>query len=701
MSSSAKYLNLDTPVQYIKGVGPKRAQLLKSVGIEFSEDLLNYFPRKYLDRTNVLKINSLRKGDQGTVIGKILSKEKVLGRKKRFILMVGDGTGILQCVWFHGVQYIANLFKVGEIIAFSGKVTLFHGPQIIHPDYDKISEEGASDPLNTGCIVPLYPSTDILRQKGFESKGFRRVIQNALKLTQGKIEETLSAQIIKEHSLMGLSAALENIHFPKKWALLKKAQNRLKFEELFYFQLHLALQRKKIKTDKIGIAFKDTGKLTEKLVETLPFELTEAQKRVIREIREDMKSPRPMSRLLQGDVGSGKTIVSLIAMLIAVENGYQTAFMAPTEILAEQHYITIHNLLENIGVKIALLKGSKKISEKKDVLEGLAQGKIDIAVGTHALVQKNVEFKKLGFAVIDEQHRFGVMQRAVLSRKGENPDVLIMTATPIPRTLALTLYGDLNISTLDELPKGRKPVRTVWRRESKHDAIYEYIRDQAESGKQIYIVYPLVEESEKLDLEAATQGYKELSKEIFPQYEVALLHGRMKGIEKEAVMKDFKSGKIQILVSTTVIEVGVDVANAAVILIEHAERFGLTQLHQLRGRVGRSSVQSICILLTHGLISDDAMNRINAMTDTNDGFMIAERDLEIRGPGELFGTKQHGRINFRIANLLTDSHILEKARKKAFDLIKYDAEIDHPQNQMIKKTYLSRYKNRLDMLEVG
>lgn len=698
---SSKYLELHTSVQYIKGIGPKRAELLAEVNIENTEDLINYYPRKYLDRSNLVKINSLEKDQQVTVIGKVLSREKVLGRKKRFIVMVGDGTGILQCVWFQGIHYIQNVFKKGETIAFSGKVGYFHGPQLIHPEYDKISQEGESDPLHTGCIVPLYPSTEKLRRRGFDSRGFRRIIQRAIQLLEDKINETLSQSIINKHALMGISDALQNIHFPQSWDLLKKARKRLKFEELFYIQLYLALQRKNTRTSDQGIEFTQVGELTSKLVKGLPFELTDAQKKVMREIRRDMKTKEPMSRLLQGDVGSGKTIISLIAMLIAVENGYQAALMAPTEILAEQHFITIHKLLENLGVKVGLFKGSKKSSFKSDDLESLSKGEIDIAVGTHALVQKGVRFNKLGFVVIDEQHRFGVMQRAVLGKKGDNPDVLVMTATPIPRTLALTLYGDLDISVLDEMPQGRLPVRTIWRRENKKREIYDYIRNEVVNGKQCYIVYPLVEESEKLDLLAATKGFEELSKEIFPEFKVGLLHGRMKGEEKEGVMQDFTSGNIQILVSTTVIEVGVDVSNATVMLIEHAERFGLTQLHQLRGRVGRSTDKSICILLTHGYLTDTAMRRIEVMVKTNDGFKIAEEDLQIRGPGELFGTKQHGELNFKIANLMTDRELLEQARKEAFSLVEEDHQLAQEEHAVIKKTYQNRYKGRYELIRVG
>lgn len=408
-----------------------------------------------------------------------------------------------------------------------------------------------------------------------------------------------------------------------------------------------------------------------------------------------------MNRLLQGDVGSGKTVVALVAMLMAVENGYQAALMAPTEILAEQHFLTIHEWLEDLGVRVALLKGGQKGSERRGVLEGLARGEVDIAVGTHALVQEGVEFRSLGFVVIDEQHRFGVMQRAILRQKGYYPDVLVMTATPIPRTLALTLYGDLDVSVLSEMPEGRRPVRTVWRRKEKRGTIYEFIRGEVHRGRQAYVVYPLVEESEKVDLAAATEGYETLSKEIFPEFRVALLHGRMRSEEKEEVMRGFKAGKIGILVSTTVIEVGVDVPNATVMLVEHSERFGLTQLHQLRGRVGRGGDQSTCILMTRGRLSDDAVKRLKTMVETNDGFRIAEVDLQLRGPGELYGTRQHGILNFKIADLMTDGPILDAARKEAFHVVEEDHRLERPENRVIRETYLKRYREKFGLMEVG
>ena len=700
-NASQRPLRLDTSVQYVKGIGPKRAELLRRVNVETIEDLLTYFPRRYLDRSRIAKIRSLRIGEEVTVVGKIFSCEARKGRVNRFIVLVGDGTGFLHCVWFQGISYISRVFRVGETVAFSGKATAYRGLQLVHPEYDRISEEGESDPLHTGGIVPMYPSTDFLSRSNLDSRGFRRILREVLSRVAEAVPETLSDQILQSEGLVSLSTALRNIHFPKDWGSLSRAQRRLKFEELFYLQLSLVLQRRNRELERRGIAFGQVGEQTRRLVEKLPFELTGAQKRVLREIRKDMKTERSMNRLLQGDVGSGKTVVALVAMLMAVENGYQAALMAPTEILAEQHFLTIHEWLEDLGVRVALLKGGQKGSEKRGVLEGLARGEVDIAVGTHALVQEGVEFRSLGFVVIDEQHRFGVMQRAILRQKGYYPDVLVMTATPIPRTLALTLYGDLDVSVLSEMPEGRRPVRTVWRRKEKRGTIYEFIRGEVHRGRQAYVVYPLVEESEKVDLAAATEGYETLSKEIFPEFRVALLHGRMRSEEKGEVMRGFKAGKIGILVSTTVIEVGVDVPNATVMLVEHSERFGLTQLHQLRGRVGRGGDQSTCILMTRGRLSDDAVKRLKTMVETNDGFRIAEVDLQLRGPGELYGTRQHGILNFKIADLMTDGPILDAARKEAFHVVEEDHRLERPENRVIRETYLKRYREKFGLMEVG
>jgi ATP-dependent DNA helicase RecG len=698
---SSHHLSLDSPVQYVKGIGPKRAEVLAKIEIRTVEDLLSHYPRRYLDRSNVARIKDLRPGETVTVVAQVYSGGVKKGRTTRFSLLVGDNTGFLECVWFQGGAYLTKAFQAGEVVAFSGKVSFYRGLQLVHPEYDKISEEGEINPIHTGGIVPLYPSSETLSRAGLDSRGFRRILRNLLDALKLQIREPLPPDLRDRLRLTPLAEAVEAIHFPRDFKTLQRARERLKFDELFAMQVFLMLQHKHREIEKKGISFEKVGDLTRQFIQNLPFELTEAQKRVLHEIREDMKSVHPMNRLLQGDVGSGKTLVAIVAMLIAVENGYQSALMAPTEILAEQHFITIHRWLESLGVRVALLKGGQRSVHRRKILEGLKNGDIQIAIGTHALVQEGVEFKTLGFVVIDEQHRFGVMQRADLRRKGLHPDVLVMTATPIPRTLALTLYGDLDVSIMDELPKGRIPVRTVWRGEEKREAIYEFIREEIKKGRQAYVVYPLVEESEKVDLAAATEGYETLSKSVFAEFKIALLHGRMKGEEKESVMQAFKAGEIRILVSTTVIEVGVDVPNATVMLVEHAERFGLTQLHQLRGRVGRGGSASTCILLARRGFGDDALKRLKTMESTNDGFKISEMDLEIRGPGELFGTRQHGLLNLKIADLVTDGPILQTARKEAQAFVQDDPRLVEPRNHAVKEIVLKKYKKNFGLIEVG
>ena len=701
VSSSTKSLTLDMPVQYLKGIGPKRAELLKRVNVKIVEDLLNYFPRRYLDRSRLTPIRSLKIGEEVTVVGRILSREIKRGRRNRFIVVVGDNTGILHCVWFQGIAYVSKSIQLGETVAFSGKVTFYRGPQLVHPEYDKISEEGESDPLHTGRIIPMYPSTEFLSRVGLDSRGFRRLLFRVVSQIRDTVQETLSEEIRQHLNLMPISDAFSHIHFPENWQLFSQAQKRLKFEELFYIQLFLALERRDRELEQKGISFQRMERLPKEFLKKFSFELTDAQKRVVEDIRNDMKSECSMNRLLQGDVGSGKTVVAWIAILIAVENGYQAAFMAPTEILAEQHFLTTRDYFEELGVRVALLRGGQKSTERKEILEKLKKRELDVMIGTHALIQEGVEFQKLGVVVIDEQHRFGVMQRAILRQKGYSPDVLVMTATPIPRTLALTLYGDLDLSVLNEMPKGRRPVRTLWRREAKRDAMYDFVRSEMKRGRQVYVVYPLVEESEKVDLADATAGYETLSREIYPEFRVALLHGRMKAEEKDNIMKAFKSGEIQLLVCTTVVEVGVDVPNATIMIIEHSERFGLTQLHQLRGRIGRGTEQATCILLSQGFLSDDAMKRLNTMVETNDGFRIAEVDLEIRGPGELFGTRQHGILNLKIANLATDGLLLDQARKEAFRLVEQDPRLGEVRNRPIHETFQKRYREKFRLMKVG
>lgn len=694
---------LESSVQFLKGIGEKRAEHLKTAGVETVRDLLYYFPRRYLDRSTITPIKNLRANSEATVVGRIESCGIKQGRKSRFIAIIFDGTGFLNCVWFNQINYWNRAFKAGETIAFSGKVTYFGGFQMVHPDFDRLydAEEQADQLLNTGIIIPLYPSSEALGKVGLDSRGFRRVMRTALNLYADDVPEILIEEIRRKHGLIELSTAIRQIHFPDTFENLQKALYRLKYDELFYFELMLAFRKRFMQARSRGIEFKTVGEKTSSLVEQLPFELTNAQKRVLREIRNDMKGDMPMYRLVQGDVGSGKTVVALISMLIAVENGYQAALMAPTEILAEQHYLTIHKMLTDIQVEIALVVGGQPKRKREKLLYRIHQGEIDIVVGTHALIQEGVEFKKLGLVVVDEQHRFGVMQRAKLREKGLNPDVIVMTATPIPRTLSLTLYGDLDVSIIDELPKGRLPVKTAWRYENKRDEIYRYVQNQVRKGHQVYIVFPLVEESEKIDLRAATENYEKLSAETFAEFNVALLHGRMKSEEKERIMEAFKAGEIQILVSTTVIEVGVDVPQATIMVIEHAERFGLTQLHQLRGRVGRGKEQAYCILIATHPLSEDAQKRLKTMAQTNDGFQIAEVDLEIRGPGEFFGTRQHGLPELKIANIIKDKSLLQIARADAFELVKQDPQLLSDTAKPVREHFIEHYRDKFDLKQVG
>jgi len=728
--------NADLRIRYLRGIGPKRAEVLESIGIRSLLDLLYYIPRSYLDRTNIMNVRDLRRfvySDRDvTAVGRVVAQDVVRGRggRARFVLALGDDTGIMDCVWFGGVRLFEKMFKVGEVLAVSGTVTEFRGkPQIVHPDFDRLSVDAEEDDggvdwdslLHTGAIIPRYRSTEELKKVGLDSRGFRQIMKVAVTEKLDAIAETLSRSILSRDQLLVLPEAIRAIHFPKTNDELNEARRRLKFDELFYLQLLLAYRRRKVKVQEKGISFTVESKLARQLVDSLPFKLTKAQVRVINEIAEDMKSDKPMNRLLQGDVGSGKTVVALIATLICVENGYQAAFMAPTEVLAEQHYRTIADFLKIIPVNIRLLIGGQKKRLREDVLEDIRRGTAQIVVGTHALVQEHVEFASLGLAIIDEQHRFGVLQRATLREKGFNPDVLVMTATPIPRTLSLTVYGDLDVSVIDEMPKDRTPIETLLKFESQKDWVYDFVREQVNKGGQAYIVFPLVEESEKIDLKAAVESYEHLKSKVFPDFRLGLIHGRMPSDTKDEVMQAFKERRIDILVATTVIEVGIDVPNATVVVIEHAERHGLSQLHQLRGRVGRGADQSFCILVAQPWAAASAMKRIalsekewqkeeerrkaarrlETIVKTTDGFKIAEVDLEIRGPGDFFGTRQSGLPDLRIANIITDGAILTAARREAFLLVDQDPQLRSPENQPIRQHFDRTFKESLSLVRVG
>lgn len=691
---------LTDSIQYVKGVGPKRAELFKKLGINTVEDALTHLPRRYEDRGNFKKISQIKYGEIETISGIVKAAGINVTTRKRmkiFELVVGDGTGIITAKWFNQ-PYMKNVFKVGQKVILNGKVKVNnyygYGAEMDVPEYEIIDDE-ADMLLHTGRIVPIYPETS-----GITSRQIRVIMKTILDTHQSQINDYLPSDIIEQNKLMPLSAALSEIHYPeaeKDTALLNSGRSemhrRLAFDEFFLLELGLALRKKDMEKEKRD-ALEINGVLTKQLINSLPFKLTSAQVRVIDEIKGDLISPHPMNRIIQGDVGCGKTVVALSAMLMAIENGFQTAIMAPTEILAEQHYLNIKGLINKLCLKVVLLTSSRK--DKEDI-KAVENGDANIVIGTHALIQDDIKFKRLGFAVVDEQHKFGVMQRGAIKKKGYNPDILIMTATPIPRTLAMSVYGDLDISVIDELPPGRTPIKTTKFYKSHRSEAFKLVKKEILQGRQCYVIYPLIEESEKVDLKAATEMAEHLKKDIFPEYNLGLLHGRMKTEEKEAVMRDFKEGRINILVSTTVIEVGIDVPNASVMLIEHAERFGLAQLHQLRGRVGRGQYQSYCLLMAEYPLSDDAKRRLDIMVKTNNGFDIAEEDLNIRGPGEFFGTRQSGLPELKNANILRDVKILEAARREAFELIKKDPLLSMPEHISIKTVLKQKWLEKLEL----
>lgn len=683
--------SLDTEVKFVKGVGPRVMGILKKLNITTAKDLLYHFPRRYEDRTHFARIASLEHGETATICGVVLTADNVKTRGRLVLtkVVVDDGSGCIVLTWFNQ-QYRKEQFnklRGREVVAYGTAQIGRWGVEIGSPEIEVCSDE--TDSLSSLRIVPIYPLTE-----GIFQVHLRKIISGAVELYTELLEETLPEEFLDRLDLVDIRTAIRNIHFPESQESLLAARKRLVFEELFVLQLALAMRKRGIEAPGQGVAFNIPPDLDAQLKELLPFELTGAQKRVIGEIARDMSRPMCMNRLLQGDVGSGKTAVALAAMMIAVKNGYQAAMMAPTEILAEQHYLGISNLLGDhdlMGIRVDLLTGSLKSKNRRDVTERVASGQTQIVIGTHALIQENVEFRNLGLVIIDEQHRFGVMQRAALTEKGLKPDVLVMTATPIPRTLTLTVYGDLDVSIIDELPPGRKPVKTHWKQVTERRKVYAGVRSLIEQGRQAYVVCPLIEESEKLQVQAATELAEHLQSEIFPDLKIGLLHGGMKSDEKDTVMSAFRAGQIHILVSTTVIEVGVDVRNATVMVIEDAHRFGLAQLHQLRGRVGRGDEQSYCVMICEGN-NQDSITRMTTMASTNDGFVIAEEDLKLRGPGEFYGTKQSGMPELTIADIFRDIPILEIARKEAFAIIEKDPGLSNESFAGLRKDLLKKYE---------
>lgn len=694
---------LKTYIENIKGIGSKRAQLLREeIGVRTIGDLLDYYPRDYLDRSRIKPIYQVgRTNEYETVQGIIVNQMDItprrVGARKFSKTVIYDETGVASLIAFgKRIQYMKNSLKLDMKIVVSGKFKREFGEiQTSDFTYEVLSDEDA-ELIHTGRIVPVYPLTAKLNQRNL-----RRWIKEIVDKYSEYVPEVLPFSIREKLKLMDRSSAIKNIHFPDSHKHLELARQRLAFDELFFLELGMSTKKKKWEIEEQGISFKRRSDIIDKFIESLPFQLTSAQKRVFSEIEADMQSTRCMNRLIQGDVGSGKTVVAAMAMLLAVDNSYQSALMAPTEILAEQHYNTLTKLLDQANINIVLLASDMPKRDKEESLYKIKTGEANIVVGTHALIQTGVEFANLGLVITDEQHRFGVMQRAELKKKGINPDVLVMTATPIPRTLALTVYGDLDVSVIDELPPGRQKIITKWVPESKREEIYKFIEDQIAQGRQAYVVYPLVEESEKLeDLKAATKMAEHFQNEVFPQLKVGLIHGRMRAEEKQEIMEKLKRNEINILVSTTVIEVGIDVPNASLILIEHAERFGLAQLHQLRGRVGRSVHKSYCLLIANPT-TQEAVQRMKAMVKTNDGFEIAEEDLAIRGPGEFFGTRQAGMPDLKVANIAKDLRILESARKEAFRIVDEDPALMKPENQMLKSILREKWQNNLEMISIG
>ena len=690
-------MNLTYPITYLKGVSVQRATLIYTeLGIKTCNDLLYFFPFRYIDKTTFYTVKELQPNtSEVQIVGKI-TKVKSVAQKRgsRLVATFEDATGTMELVWFKGQKWIKEALKINEPYVVFGKLNHYNGRfSIPHPEMEEVS---AYKKKLQSKMQPVYPSTEKLTNSGVSNKMIRTYVQQVLQQFYENIQESLSPEIIENFHLISKRDALLNAHFPKNQEYLSKAQNRLKFEELFFIQLELLTKKLINKTKIKGVVFKNVGAhFTTFYDNYLPFDLTNAQKRVLKEIRKDVASGAQMNRLLQGDVGSGKTIVALLSMLLAIDNGFQATIMAPTEILAMQHYLAISELLTSMDLRVDLLTGSVKVKKRREIHQNLEDGTLNILIGTHALLEDKVKFKNLGIAIIDEQHRFGVAQRSKLWKKNTIiPHILVMTATPIPRTLAMSVYGDLDISVIDELPPGRKEVKTVHRFDRNRLSVFKFMKDEIDKGRQIYVVYPLIQESEAMDYKDLMDGYESISREFpSPKYQISIVHGQMKPADKAYEMERFVKGETQIMVATTVIEVGVNVPNASVMIIESSERFGLSQLHQLRGRVGRGADQSYCILLSSYKLSEEGKTRLKTMVETTDGFKIAEVDLKLRGPGNLMGTQQSGVLNLKIADVVKDSQILVAARNTAISLLQDDSNLSKPENANINRAYTVLSKN--------
>lgn len=692
-------------ISYLKGVGPKRAQAFEKLGLTRIKELLFVYPREHIYNIkigNIWKEPEKYRDKNVLISGEVVEKQPPRKQTHPMKIEVSDGTGIVIILIWGNFFYREKQFRIGEKYLFWGKIGYNPYERETKFDYrDHKKYEFGDDEMLKYPKIPLYILSGELKKTWVKPLTLTKIIFNAIRKCSDEIDEVLTDEIKNKNNLLDHKNAILRLHYPTREVSEEEARVTLAFEELFYLQLIMALRKKSIESAEKGISFEKTGERLEKLYkEMLGFELTDAQKKVIKEIRANMKSSKPMNRLLQGDVGSGKTIVAVFAMLIAIENGYQCAFMCPTEILAEQHYKVLQQYFNPLGVKTVQLVGGQKKKMREQILHDIRTGEAQVIVGTHALIQETVEFKSLGFVVIDEQHKFGVMQRARLREKGLNPDVLVMTATPIPRTLSLTIYGDLDVSVIDELPKNRKQIKTLLRQEKDRDGVYKFLRDEIKKGRQAYIVYPIIEESEKLDLKSAVKHYEILKKDVFPDLRVGLIHGKMFWYEIDETVESFKNKQLNILVSTTVIEVGIDITNATIMIVEEAQRFGLSQLHQLRGRVGRGSEQSYCVMMSDKL-DETSRLRLETLVETTDGFKISEVDLKMRGPGEFFGTRQSGDLKFSAADLSKDMSLIEKARQTAFELIEEDAQLRKPENKPVREYFLINYRDSMSLIKVA